>query len=70
MKLVLYYVHSDEAGFTFDQNVDETRDFLELKLHFQKVLVPRGITATRLLPDNVLLLWTDTQAAAWLGEKK
>lgn len=32
--------------------------------------MPRGSTATQVLPDNVLLLWTDTQAAAWLGKKK
>lgn len=41
--------------------------YFELKVDFQKVLVPKGSTATQFLPDNVLLLWADTQAAAWLG---
>lgn len=71
MKFLLCYVHSHEAKFTtFDQNVGETRDFFELKLDFQKVPVQRGSTVTQFLPDNMLLLWTDTQAAAWLGKKK
>lgn len=44
--------------------------YFELKLDFQKVLGLRGSTATQFPPDNVLLLWADTQAAAWLRKKK
>lgn len=44
--------------------------FFKLRLDRQKVPVPRGSTATQFLPDNMLLLCKDTQAAAWLGKKK